>query len=258
VTNREHTDEEIEGVEHDHEDRDSGQRTSSSPRQRFLQGAERQRADMADPPCHAMCPGGFGREVAERRHPQLAGPGQRIAKRLESSALDRDHLHDRDAQFARQLVRVDRDTPCQRLVDHVQGDDHGLSDNGELRREHQGAPNVARVHDLDDDVGGVACDDRPGDLLVFAECPLERVHARGVDDIAHLRADERTSLRDRHRGAGIVRDGRVPASQPAEDDAFADVRIADEGDAKGPWTEPEDGWAGGCGLFQDMARHRRP
>jgi hypothetical protein len=58
--------------------------------------------------------------------------------------------------------------------------------------------------------------------------PVERVHARRIDDVAHLGADERASLGDGDGGARIVRHRYVAPGEAAEDDALADVRLADE------------------------------
>ena len=60
---------------------------------------------------------------------------------------------------------------------------------GDLRRQHQRAPQVARVGHLHDEVGVAAGEHVARDVLVLAERALERVDAGRVDDVADLGAD---------------------------------------------------------------------
>jgi hypothetical protein len=69
---------------------------------------------------------------------------------------------------------------------------------------------------------------RSSSLTVPSRC----VHAWGIDDVADLAADHRPPLGDCDGRARVIGDGDVAAGQPAEDDALADVRLADERDAQ--------------------------
>ena len=148
-----------------------------------------------------------------------------------AAPLWRDGFNHRDAQERGERVRVDLDAAGTRLVEHVQDEDHRPAEVGNLRREHQGATQVARVGYLHDHLRAAVDDHLPRHALVFAQHPFEGVDARRVDDVADLRADHRAPLRDGDGRARIVRHGGVPPGQAAEDDAFPDVGVADQGDA---------------------------
>ena len=62
-------------------------------------------------------------------------------------------------------------------------------------------------------------------------------------------------LRDGDRRAGIVRDRDVAAGQPAEDDALADVRLADERHAQRPRAKPQRVCSGGGTFVDDVTGH---
>jgi hypothetical protein len=138
----------------------------------------------------------------------------------------------------REPRHVDVDAARPRLVDHVEHQDHRQPELGELRGQHQRAAQVARVGDLDDQLGAALLQQIARDLLVLAERPFERVHP-GVSTMSQTSAP--TVARPRVIATvvpGIVRDRDVAAGQPAEDDALADVGIADQRDAQRVRAQP--------------------
>ena len=127
-----------------------------------------------------------------------------------------------------------------RLVHHVEHENHRQRRRGELRGQHQRTAQISRVGNLDDEFGAAAREQLPGNAFVLAQHALEGVHTRRVDNVAHLGADQRPSTGDRDRGAGIVGDSRVTASQPAKHYTLADIRIAHERDFEGMRAKPKD------------------
>ena len=132
----------------------------------------------------------------------------------------------------------------------------GLPKRGDLAGQHQRAPEVARVGDLDDQIGVVASAStsrvmRSSSLSV----PSSAFTPGRVDDVADLGADERAPVGDRDGRARIVGDGDVAARQPAEDDALADVGLADERDPQRVRPQAEDRGLGGGVLVDDVTGH---
>ena len=228
----EDADEQIQRVEHDGENRETGQRPPRRARERLRQPGQRQRADAAHALGQIVRPRrAFDRRAVGRRL-RDGRVGQRRAQLGEPLPVDRHRFDDRHAELRRQFLRVDRDAPRPRFVDHVQHQDRRFPERGDLRCEHQRPPQIARIGHLHHKIGPVRREQVARDALVLADRAPERVHARRVDDVAHLGPDERAPLGDRHRRARVVGNGDVAAGQTAEHDALADVRLADERDAQ--------------------------
>jgi len=202
------------------------------------QGAEVGRLGV-DQPLHAQrgwdrrgkqCPG----RVGETRIEPAGMPG-RGGLRDETEQLVDAHTHggdgrvDRNAEPRRETGCVDLDAAGLAIVDHVQVEDHGDAELGQLQGQEEGAPQVLGITDLDDRIRPRGQDHVPGDFLVLG-LGHQAVHARCIDDLIGLTVDPQMAARDFHRGAGVVGDDRILAGDLAEDHRFADIGIADKDD----------------------------
>ncbi len=158
--------------------------------------------------------------------------------RNEAEQLVDAHAHggngrvDRNAEPRCETGCVDLDAAGLAIVDHVEVEDHGDAELGQLQGQEQGAPQVFGITDLNDRIRPRSQDHVPGDFLVL-RLRHQAVHARGIDDLIGLTVDPQMAARDFHRGAGVVGDDRVLAGDLAEDHRFADIGIADKDDRSG-------------------------
>jgi hypothetical protein len=118
-----------------------------------------------------------------------------------------------------------------RFIDHIQRQHHRHAALGELRREQEHAPQVACVAHLDDELRGPFSEHAACDQFVFREDPLQDVDAWSVQNVADFGPDRRPSSRDSDGGSWVVRDGGVAARQVPEQNALANIGVADQGDA---------------------------
>ena len=239
----EHADGEVHAVEHDGENRQAGQRLADEPSETLLdaRGGSPAIAAILDRQVvrEARVVAAVGR--IERRH-RRAPDG--VAKLGDAAPLGGHRLDHRNAQARRQPRGVDDDAVHPGFVDHVQHEHHGPADGRQLRGEHQGAPEVPGVRYLDDDVGLPGVEDSPRDEFVLRESSFERRDAGRVDEFADFPAQHDAPGGERHRRAGVVRDDGILPGQAAEQDALADVGIADERDAA--WAGPKSQDRVGC------------
>ncbi len=240
----EHADGEVHAVEDEREDGQAGQRLADKPPQAFLDARRRPAAvtPVLDGQVvrHAGVVAAVGR--IERGHGRAA---DRLAQFRDAAALGGHRLDHGNAQPRRQPGGVDHDAVHPRLVGHVQHEHHRPADRGELGGQHQPAPEVSGVRHLDDDVRVAGVEDAPRDELVFGERPFERRDAGRVDEFAHLAARHHPALRQRHGGPGVIRDDGVLAGQASEQDALADVGVADKRDAARAGAKGQDRGGGG-------------
>src|SRR5205814_9449483 len=75
-----------------------------------------------------------------------------LSQRLDAPPPAGHQGHDRNAQFERQLFRVNPAAVFLRDVDHVQGNNAGITQLDNLRRVVEISFQIRRVHDDDDEV----------------------------------------------------------------------------------------------------------
>ena len=144
-------------------------------------------------------------------------------------ALERGDLHDRAAELAGQLRRIDPVAVFAHDVHHVHRDDDRNAQLGELRGEVQVALEIRPVDDVQNGVGARA------DQIISRHDLLERVggqriNARQVgDDHAVMALEPAFLFFD--RDARPVADKLVGAGQRVEQRGLAAVRVARKGDA---------------------------
>ena len=149
-------------------------------------------------------------------------------------ALQRGDLHDLAAQLTGQLRDVDLVAVLADDVHHVDGDDHGDAQLGELRGEIKVTLKVGAVDDVQNGIGALADQVVPGyDFL--QRVGRQRVNAGqvGDDDIVML-LELAFLLLD--RDARPVADELVGAGQSVEQGGLAAVRVARKGDAANPFS----------------------
>ncbi len=241
----EYPDEQIDDVEDERENGQAGQRLPDRAAQEHLNAADRGRPGPSQAGSRLVCPRRVIARSVERDargrcrqqgHPEV----------VQALPVDRHRLDHGNAEFGRKPCRVDIDAVAPRLVHHIEHENHRQAESGDLRGEHQRPAQVARVGHLDDDVGLAAGEETASDLFVLAQLPLEGVDPGAVDDVADLGADEGATGGQADGGAGVVRNRGVAAGQTAEDDALADIRVADEDDLERARPEREHGRRGGA------------
>ncbi len=73
-----------------------------------------------------------------------------------------DGAHHGDAEEVGELLHVDPGAAGRELVEHVEDEDHGMAQLGELKGQEQGAAEVLGVGDLDDGGAGVCLQELAG------------------------------------------------------------------------------------------------
>ncbi len=135
--------------------------------------------------------------------------------------------HDRHAEDLAQPPRVDSASSLLQLVEHVQDQHHRPAPLGELQGQQKRAAKVFGVRHLHDHRIAVLLQQlhrHPG----IVASRLEVVDSGGVDDLCLATVEARPGANHLDGGAGIVRDGDVPMRQVLEENALADVRIAEK------------------------------
>ena len=158
---------------------------------------------------------------------------KRAPKVVESLPPDRHRAHDLHSEHLGEQIAIDLHPQLARLVGHVEIEREGDSHLGELRRDEERATQVLGVGDLHHGLGGLIEEDIAGDPLVLRH-RHQTVHARGVDDLRGLAVNPGLAPSHGDGGARIVGDGDVATGEKSEDDALADVGIADQHDAPRP------------------------
>jgi hypothetical protein len=166
---------------------------------------------------------------------EVVGGTSRLADRapelVDADSARRHRRPHGDAEGLRESLRVDPQAARLGLVGHVQAEDGRDAELPELQREHEGAPEVLRVRDLDDGDIGIAPrrgEEVPRDPLVLGE-GNEGVHAGRVHELDSGSARE-DAARHLNRRARVVRDRRAQPRERVEERALADVRVPHEED----------------------------
>ena len=184
--------------------------------------------------------GGLGprRQAHLRRlaaHRESDGAADRAAQRIEAlpgGGDGRDRLH---PEPVAELRGVHRDAGGGRLVDHVEGDDHGDAGLDDLQHQVEPALEGAGVDHDDDGIGKVAA---PAEDLVHRHLLVQRVRAqavgaRQVDDLGPRAARQRDLPRGAGDGhSGVVADARPRPGQCVEDGGLARVGVARDEDPR--------------------------
>ena len=149
---------------------------------------------------------------------------------LDAVTLQGGNLHDRAAELTAQFFHVDAVPGLFHKVHHVQRDDHGDTQLGELGGQIEVALQVGRVHDIEDGVGLLLNEIVPRHDL------FQRVGREGVDagqvGQHDLLVDDQLAFLLLHGHAGPVADELVGAGQLVEQGGLAAVRVAREGNAQ--------------------------
>ena len=182
--------------------------------------------DMRQGVLHA--PGEYVRRLARlfsRKHRGLAG---HLAAALAPQGAGFHHLA---AQRLAQLAQINLVAVFARHVDHVQGDDHGNAQLGQLRGQVQVALDVGGVHDVEDGVRPLVYQIAASDHL------LQRIGRKAVDAGQVLDDDIRFAFQPAlllfHRHARPVANVLVGTGQVVEHGGFTAVWIARQGDLCG-------------------------
>ena len=182
--------------------------------------------DMRQGVLHA--PGEYVRRLARlfsRKHRGLAG---HLAAALAPQGAGFHHLA---AQRLAQLAQINLVAVFARHVDHVQGDDHGNAQLGQLRGQVQVALDVGGVHDVEDGIRPLVYQIAAGDHL------LQRIGRKAVDAGQVLDDDIRFAFQPAlllfHRHARPVANVLVGTGQVVEHGGFTAVWIARQGDLCG-------------------------
>ncbi len=109
----------------------------------------------------------------------------------------------------------------------------GLPRRASSRVEGEGAAEVLGVPDLNDRRVRFLDENVARDPLVFRHRD-QVVRPRRVDDSPACPRARHASARHLDRGSGVVRDGDITAREGAEEDALADIRVADQKEGRRP------------------------
>ena len=133
-------------------------------------------------------------------------------------------FHHFAAQRLAQLAQINLVAVFARHVDHVQGDDHGNAQLGQLRGQVQVALDIGGVHDVDNRIRPLIHQIAAGDHL------LQRIGRKAVDAGQVLNDDVRLALEPAflllHRHARPVANVLVGTGQVVEHGGFTAVWIA--------------------------------
>ena len=117
------------------------------------------------------------------RHHLAAGHADAGLDRLiDAVALERGDFHDGAAELTAQLLGVDLIAVLPDEVHHVERDDHGDAELGQLGGQIEVALEVGGVDDVEDHIGALVDQIIPGDNL-FKGVGREGVNARQVGDV---------------------------------------------------------------------------
>jgi len=161
----------------------------------------------------------------------LGGLGRshsRLRRFHDALALQGGDLHDLAAQLAAQLLHVDLVAVLADNVHHVDGDDNGDAQLGQLGGQVQVTLQVRAVDDVQDGIGALV------DQVVTSHHLLQRVGGQGVDagqvHDGHIIVLLQLALFLLHRDARPVAHELVGAGQRVEQGGLAGVRVARQRD----------------------------
>ena len=161
----------------------------------------------------------------------LGGLGRshsRLRRFHDALALQGGDLHDLAAQLAAQLLHVDLVAVLADNVHHVDGDDNGDAQLGQLSGQVQVTLQVRAVDDVQDGIGALV------DQVVTSHHLLQRVGGQGVDagqvHDGHIIVLLQLALFLLHRDARPVAHELVGAGQRVEQGGLAGVRVARQRD----------------------------
>ena len=161
----------------------------------------------------------------------LGGLGRghsRLRRFHDALALQGGDLHDLAAQLAAQLLHVDLVAVLADNVHHVDGDDNGDAQLGQLGGQVQVTLQVRAVDDVQDGIGALV------DQVVTSHHFLQRVGGQGVDagqvHDGHIIVLLQLALFLLHRDARPVAHELVGAGQRVEQGGLAGVRVARQRD----------------------------
>jgi hypothetical protein len=160
--------------------------------------------------------------------PPLVADG--AAQVVQPLAPGRDRAEDAHAEPLLEPAAVDANTDLRRLVVHVEIEGEGEPELGQLRGEHERAPQVLGVGHLHDGARGTREQDIAGHGLVLGH-GHEAVDSGRVEHFVRGAVDLGLAARHGDGGPGVVGNGDVAAGEEAEEHALADVRVAHEDDA---------------------------
>ena len=238
----EDADGQVHAVEHEREDRQAGQRLADEPPEAFLDARGRARGGDAGAGRPGRAPRGRGRRGGPHRTSGTAARPMRLAQFGEAAAFGGHRLDHRNAQPRRQPRGVDRRCrapaprrPCSARAPSACRIAASCEVSISPRRRF-----LASATWMTTSVSP-ASRMRRATSSSSLSAPFERRDAGRVDEVAHLAA--RPSTRPCVSDTvvpGIVRDDGVLPGQAAEEDALADVGVADERDAARAGAKGQD------------------
>ncbi len=163
---------------------------------------------------------------------------QRLAKRVEAAAADRDGGHDGQAQRLRQPLGIERQAVTLGEVDHVERHDDRHPQRLQLKDEAQVVVEIARVDDDEQRVGPPLArqlsEHHVARHALVGARRIEAVGAGQVDEFGRAPVGKRqTAGMPLDRDAGIVAHLLPRASEGVEQRRLAGIGIADQRDQGG-------------------------
>jgi hypothetical protein len=167
--------------------------------------------------------------VAEHRLAAGAVAGNRLAQFGQPPFAADGGTDDRDAELFFQQGNIDMDAEPFGFIHDVDHQHHRQPGFHQLQGHGQHAFQVAGIHHVDHRIGMLLQQDLPGDPLLLGD-GQQGIHARRIQDLVAPAIDFALPPRHGHGGARIVGHHRVGAGQGIEQNAFANIRIADQDD----------------------------
>ena len=141
---------------------------------------------------------------------------------------------------------VDLEPHARRLVHDVDHEDHRQFRLDQLQRHREHALQVARVKDVDHQVGTLVQEYLAGNPLLLGDREYG-IHPRGVDHLELLAVDGRVAAGHLHRGAGVVGHRHIGAGQGVEKDTLAHIGVPHQRHLSG--AAVCNGWSFVAGTF---------